>query len=126
MISHLNLGTNDLDRAENFYSELLKLFGGNQLFKSERMLFYSLGDNSAKLAINTPFDGNPASVGNGSMVALSAADREQVDAVHAKALELGGSCEGAPGERMGGAFYGAYFRDPDGNKFGVFLMPSNI
>jgi len=126
MISHLNLGTNDLARAENFYNELLKLFGGSQLFKSERMLFYSLGENSAKLAINTPYDGKPATVGNGSMVALTASSQDQVNAVYAKAMELGGSCEGAPGERMNGSFYGAYFRDPDGNKFGVFLMPSSL
>lgn len=122
MISHLNLGTNDLARAETFYNELVKLFNGAQLFKSDRMAFYSLGEGSAKLAINTPFDGKPASAGNGSMVALGATDTNQVDAVHAKALELGGTCEGAPGYRMDGTFYGAYFRDLDGNKFGIFCM----
>ncbi len=122
MISHLNLGTNDLARAEGFYSELVKLFGGAQLFKSDRMAFYSMGEGSAKIAINSPFNGQPASAGNGSMVALSASSKEQVDAVHAKALELGGTCEGAPGARMDGAFYGAYFRDLDGNKFGIFNM----
>lgn len=126
MISHFNLGTNDLARAEAFYNELLKAFDAKQLFKSERSIFYSLGDNSAKLAINTPFNGEPATHGNGSMVAFSASGKEQVDALHSAALAAGGSCDGAPGERMDGMIYAAYFRDPDGNKFGVFYAPNTI
>lgn len=70
-----------------------------------------------------PFDGQPASVGNGVMVALEARDRAQVDRIHALALAHGGSCEGMPGPRgEGGAFYGAYFRDPDGNKLNAYVM----
>jgi len=76
------------------------------------------------LAIGKPYDGQDATVGNGTMVALAADTREQVDQVYAKAIELGGADEGAPGsrgpEQMG--FYGAYFRDPDGNKLCVFKM----
>lgn len=120
MISHINLGTNDLTRAENFYSELLKPMGAQQVYKSERTVLFSLGSGDAKIAINTPFNGDPATVGNGSMVALAATDKDQVHNVHAKALELGGSCEGEPGERLDGMLYAAYFRDLDGNKFGVF------
>jgi predicted lactoylglutathione lyase len=67
------------------------------------------------------FDGDDATAGNGTMVALAAKDRAQVDAVHALALSLGGIDEGAPGPR-GDSFYGAYFRDRDGNKFNVHLM----
>lgn len=126
MISHFNLGTNDLDRAEAFYNELLQCFDAKQVFKSDRSIFYSLGDNSAKLAINIPFNGEPASVGNGNMVALSAPSKEAVAALHTKALELGGSNEGAPGDRMGGVVYAAYFRDLDGNKFGIFYAPNTI
>ena len=70
--------------------------------------------NTHKSAVRrTGIDKRPATVGNGTMVALGAASREQVDAVHAKALELGGSDEGAPGQRWPG-FYAAYFRDLDG------------
>ena len=124
MISHINLGSNNLEAAEAFYNELLALFDGKQAFKSDRTIYYTLNDGSgANLAINTPFDGEPASSGNGTMVALGAADRDQVDTVYNKALELGGSCEGEPGERLGGAMYAAYFRDLDGNKFGVFCQP---
>lgn len=126
MISHFNIGTNDLARAEAFYDQLLTLFDGKQVYKTERSIFYSLGDNSAKLSINIPFDGQPATVGNGCMVAFSASSRDQVDALHARALELGGSSEGAPGERMDGIVYAAYFRDPDGNKFGAFYAPGGI
>lgn len=68
-----------------------------------------------------PFDKRPASVGNGCMVALQAGSREQVDRVHARALGLGGSDEGAPGQRMEG-FYAAYFRVLDGNKLNACYM----
>lgn len=126
MISHFNLGTNDLDRAEAFYNELLACFDAKQVFKSDRAIYYSLGDNSAKLAINMPFDRQQASAGNGAMVALSAPSKEAVAALHAKALELGGRSEGEPGERVEGIVYAAYFRDLDGNKFGVFYAPNTL
>lgn len=121
MISHINLGTNDLARAEAFYSELLKAFDAVLAFRSERTIYYALGEKGANLAINTPFDGKPASHGNGTMVALAARDKAQVDSVYHKAIELGGSCDGKPGDRLDGALYAAYFRDPDGNKFGIFV-----
>lgn len=120
MISHFNLGTNDLARAEHFFDALFGLLNGQQAYKSERTILYAFGEHSAKVAINTPFNGEPAAAGNGNMVALAATDKAQVDAIHAKALELGGRCEGKPGGRMNDMMYAAYFRDLDGNKFGVF------
>ena len=74
------------------------------------------------LMVMKPFDGKPATVGNGSMVALSADSAEQVAEIHAKALALGGTDEGAPGPRGEGAFHCGYFRDLDGNKFNAFFM----
>jgi predicted lactoylglutathione lyase len=74
------------------------------------------------LAVCTPYDEGRASVGNGVMVALTAEAREGVDRLHAKALELGGSDEGAPGPRGDGGFYGGYFRDLDGNKLCAFCF----
>ena len=71
------------------------------------------------LAVCIPNDGKAATPGNGTMLALTAPDRATVDKVHAKAMSLGSKDEGAPGER-GNGFYGAYFRDPDGNKLCVF------
>ena len=69
----------------------------------------------------TPVDGQPATVGNGMMIGLSLSSQDQVKALHARALALGSKDEGAPGDR-GGGFYGAYFRDLDGNKIDAFCM----
>ena len=76
---------------------------------------------SPAVSIAKPFDGEPATVGNGVMIALVMDSRDKVDAVHARALELGGTDEGAPGQR-GEQFYAAYFRDLDGNKLNAFCM----
>ena len=125
MIMHFNLGTNDLERAEAFYTELLSLFEARLTIRTRTAVFYDFGDSGARLAINTPFDGKPATSGNGSMVALSARNVDQVDAVYARAMELGATSEGEPGSRRNGRIYAAYFRDPDGNKFGV-IFPTVI
>jgi len=84
-------------------------------------------DGAPGIAATMPFDGKPASVGNGTMVALEAKDRAQVQRLYDIALANGGSDEGAPGPRgepddNGLVFYAAYFRDPDGNKLNAFLM----
>ena len=68
------------------------------------------------LAVCIPHDETEANPGNGNMVAFNPGSKEMVDKLHAKALELGGSNEGDPGQRMPDVFYGGYFRDPDGNK----------
>lgn len=73
------------------------------------------------VSVIKPFDGKPATVGNGVMIALAASSKAQVDAIHRKALSLGAKDEGAPGPRMDG-FYAGYFRDPDGNKLNAFFM----
>lgn len=78
--------------------------------------FYGKALDQPFLGVCTPLDKNPATIGNGSMIALAAGNRENADKIYRKALELGGSCEGKPGVRPAG-FYCAYFRDPDGNKF---------
>ncbi|MEM1307772.1 MAG: hypothetical protein AAGG99_09615 [Pseudomonadota bacterium] len=72
------------------------------------------------LMVVTPLDGNAATVGNGTMVALACASKQDVDSVHAAALALGGTCEGAPGPRAPMGFYCGYFRDLDGNKLNAF------
>jgi predicted lactoylglutathione lyase len=86
---------------------------------------YGTSFGKPALCITRPFDGKPATAGNGSMIALVVDTRAKVDALHAKALELGGACEGKPGLRGNEgpqAFYGAYFRDLDGNKLCVFRI----
>ncbi len=126
MIGYVMLGTNDLARAKVFYDPILALFGGSVMdaYSSDKRAFYSAGAGKPMLAVTMPLDGQPATFGNGTMVALPAPTRAIVDAAHAKALELGGSDEGAPGVRGPNpdGFYGAYFRDPDGNKLCVFRI----
>ena len=124
MIGYTSVGTNDLDKAIAFYGELLSLLGAQPFFKSDRGVGWSVSQDKPMFSVLKPFNGEPATVGNGSMVALSAKDTEQVQAIHAKAIALGGQDEGAPGPR-GTGFYGAYFRDLDGNKIAVFCMASN-
>ncbi len=119
MIGYVTLGTNDLARAETFYGELLSLLGAKVLMSDDRMRFYGTGIDAPILSICTPYDGEKATVGNGTMVALAGGSREGVDALYAKAIDLGAADEGAPGDR-GNGFYGGYFRDLDGNKLVAF------
>jgi len=121
MIGYITLGTNNLEQAAEFYDELLGAFGAKRFMETERMVAWSAGEGSPNIGVCKPFDGKPASAGNGVMISLFAGAPEKVDALHAKALELGGSDEGEPGKRFG-QFYGAYFRDRDGNKLCAFCM----
>lgn len=122
MLAYTTLGTKDLARAAAFYDEVLAELGAKR-FMEEPDYYIAWGNSQegAGLGITYPFDKNPATVGNGTMVALNAASREQVDRVYAKALELGGTDEGAPGQRSS-SFYAAYFRDLDGNKLNCCYM----
>lgn len=121
MIGYTCLGTNHLEKAVAFYGELLGLLGAKPFFKSERGVGWGVSPDQPMFSVMKPFDGQAASVGNGTMVALAANSPELVQALHAKALALGGHDEGAPGPR-GTGFYGAYFRDLDGNKLAAFCM----
>jgi catechol 2,3-dioxygenase-like lactoylglutathione lyase family enzyme len=127
MRGYVTIGTNDLEKARAFYDALLGELGATRKMQFEETGFtlYGTGDRRPGIAVTRPYDGNPATVGNGNMTAIAADSRATVDRLHAKALELGGSCEGAPGLRTPegpGAFYGGYFRDLDGNKLCVFRM----
>lgn len=121
MIGYVTLGTNKFDEAAKFYDELLAVIGASRFMESDTFIAWTTGPQSPALSILRPYDGNDATVGNGVMVALTAGSPEVVDAIHAKALELGGADEGAPGSR-GGNFYAGYFRDLDGNKLNAFCM----
>ena len=120
MIGFITLGTNDLERAAKFYDALLSELGAKRASESERGVFWSAGDGTTTLAVLKPQNGEPATAGNGTMVALAASSPEQVDALHAKAMSLGAANEGDPGPRGTGTFYGGYFRDLDGNKVVFF------
>ncbi len=121
MIGYVTMGSNDRTRAGAFYDELFGLLGGKRVMvDGDRLILWSNGQGPM-LGVIRPADENKATVGNGNMVALAVGSRENVDKFHAKALALGGKDEGAPGVR-GGNFYGAYFRDLDGNKLCAFHM----
>jgi catechol 2,3-dioxygenase-like lactoylglutathione lyase family enzyme len=118
MIGYATIGTNDLDRARSFYDPVIEALGGQRTMAFDRMQFYG-GVGQTMLAVCRPADGGEATAGNGSMFGLPAASREAADAAYAAAIAAGGKCEGPPGQRMDG-FYGAYFRDLDGNKLCAF------
>lgn len=123
MIGYVTLGTNDLDRAAAFYDELLGVIGGERFMEIEgRFVAWTVEPGQPGISVTLPFDGKPATVGNGTMVALAVDDPEKVQALHAKAMELGGTDEGAPGPRGDSGFFAGYFRDPDGNKLSAFCM----
>jgi catechol 2,3-dioxygenase-like lactoylglutathione lyase family enzyme len=129
MIGYITLGTDDMARARGFYDALLGLLGAKRMmvFPDDMGGFtlYGTGMDKPGIGITRPYDGGPMHRGNGQMAALTVLERAQVDALHAKALELGGTCEGPPGvrgEEGDQAFYAAYFRDPDGNKLCAFRV----
>lgn len=119
MIGYVTLGTNDMDRAVAFYDALLAELGAGRFMETEQFVAWAVTPDQPGLSVTRPWDGNPATVGNGCMTALAADSRETVDRVYARAIELGGTCEGPAGPREGG-FYAGYFRDLDGNKLNVF------
>ena len=123
MIGYVTLGTNDLDRAAKFYDQVLAVVGAKRGMKSDRFISWTGPSGGPMLMTMKPHDGKPATVGNGVMVALAAASREQVDAVYKAAIDAGGADEGAPGER-GPGFYAGYFRDKDGNKLNAIYFGS--
>ncbi len=121
MIGYVTLGTDDIPRAAEFYDGLMNVIGAKRIFAGDNFIAWGTSMNAPGVSVITPYDGKPASVGNGTMVALVVDSPEKVHAVHAKALELGGMNEGDPGPRQGN-FYAAYFRDLDGHKLNAFCM----
>lgn len=116
------LGTNDLPAAAAFYDALLRQLGATRFNESARGISWTFGPGSTSLSLIKPENQEPATVGNGVMVALGVVNRGQVDAAHKRALELGATNEGAPGPRGDAGFYAGYFRDRDGNKLNVFCI----
>jgi catechol 2,3-dioxygenase-like lactoylglutathione lyase family enzyme len=120
MFSYVTLGTDDIDRARAFYDAALGALGIPRVagYDDARSSAWGADDPGPHLWVTRPFDGRPATPGNGTMPALLAATRAQIEAFHAAALANGGRCEGPPALRpqYGPTFFAAYVRDPDGNK----------
>lgn len=120
-MTYCTIGSNRLEEAKVFYDALLGSIGLARMFEHPSGGRVYGKDGAINFGVLGPFDGNPATVGNGSMSAFSFATRGEVDAFHARALELGGIGEGGPGIR-GVDWYFGYFRDLDGNKLCAFCM----
>ena len=121
MLGYTTIGTSDMDRATEFYDALLAEVGAKQLFGMDRIKFYGTALDQAMLAVCIPYNEEAHDHGNGNMIAIPGGSREGVDKLYAKAIELGATDEGPPGERLP-IFYGGYVRDLDGNKFFAFCM----
>ena len=116
IMSHVSVGTNDLERALAFYDPVLATLGAGRLIEHAEAVAY--GREYPEFWVNVPHDNKPATVGNGDHFAFFAHSKAEVDAFHAAALAAGGTDDGAPGPRpeYGAPFYGCYVRDLDGNK----------
>jgi len=121
MIGYTTIGSKNLDKALAFYDELLGTIGGKQLMGLDRIKFYGTGEGGAMLAICTPADECEQSCGNGQMVAIPGGSPEGADALYKKAIELGATDGGEPGDRTD-FFYGSYVYDLDGNKLCFYHM----
>jgi catechol 2,3-dioxygenase-like lactoylglutathione lyase family enzyme len=126
MFSHVTVGSRNLDVSMVFYDAVLVPLGVKR-----RVVVPDGGPAAAcwvdavrdlpRFYVYSPYDGAPATAGNGSMVAFLAPSPQAVDEAHAAGVVAGGSDAGAPGERKhyGTGYYGAYLRDPDGNKLHI-------
>ncbi len=125
MIGYVTLGTNDAGAARVFYDALLGLLGAKRMMEFDSFTMWGTGYDKPGIAVTKPYNGEAQHPGNGIMTAITVDERPMVDALHAKALELGGTCEGPPGLRGDEgptAFYAAYFRDLDGNKLCAYKL----
>ncbi len=116
MISYVTLGVSNLDDAKAFYSELFSDMGGKILLDMGRISFIGKSMAQPMLAVCVPYNEEPAHPGNGNMVSFSPGSKAGVDTLYNKAIALGATCDGAPGQRIADKFYGAYVKDKDGNK----------
>lgn len=120
MIGYVTVGTNDLEKAVSFYDALFAELSAGRFMVEDSFVAWAIAPDQPAFSVCQPFDGKPANVGNGTMIALTVDSKSKVDALYAKAMQLGATDEGPPGPRADG-FYAAYFRDLDGNKLNVFF-----
>ena len=119
MIAYTTVGANDMPRAGAFYDALFAELGATRAWGTDKFIAWRTPAGGPMFAVAAPFDGNPATFGNGVMIALAGTSTDQVDRVYAKAIELGATSEGPAGPRGTHGFYAGYFRDPDGNKLNI-------
>lgn len=121
MIGYVTLGTNNFEKAGEFYDALLGEIGARRVMEDDHIIIWSTKPGASMLSVIKPNNGEPATVGNGTMVALLVDDLATIERLHAKALALGGTDEGAPGLRGDTMSFG-YVRDLEGNKLAFYCM----
>lgn len=126
MIGYTTIGTNDFDKALDFYDQLMTFLGERRLWNSGDMAAWGISRDVPSFCVAKPFDKERACFGNGSMIAFKVNTSEEVNAAYAMAIALGASCEGEPGPRGKSGFYSGYFRDLDGNKLNVYTPASTL
>ncbi len=122
MIGYITIGVKDMAKAKAFYADLLADLGASVIMDMDRIAMIGKGMDQPMLAVCIPFNGDAPHPGNGNMFAISAGTKENVDKLYHKAISLGATCDGEPGQRMPDMFYGAYVRDPDGNKMAFYVF----
>lgn len=122
MIGYVTIGVKDIESAKKFYTELFADQGAKVLVDIGRLAMIGPSMREPKVAVCEPYDKNDPAPGNGNMIAFPAESKGAAAALHTRALSLGATDEGEPGQRMPDVFYGAYVRDPDGNKLCFFVL----
>lgn len=122
MIGYATLGVTDIEKAKKFYTDLFADRGAKIVIDMGRIAFVGAGRGQPMLAVCEPYDKQAPAPGNGTMVAFPAETKEEAEVLYHRAIELGGTDEGAPGQRIPDQFYGSYVRDPDGNKLCFFVF----
>ncbi|MBW4963456.1 VOC family protein [Sulfitobacter sp. CW3] len=120
MIGYTTVGTTDMERAKKFYCDLFDSKGAKVLVDAGRIAMIGTGRGTPMIAVCEPYNKEAPTPGNGVMVAFTAETKPEVDEIYARAIELGATCDGPPGQRVPDRFYGAYIRDHDGNKLCFF------
>ena len=122
MIGYTTIGVNDIEKAKQFYCDLFADKGASVQLDIGRLAMIGKSTSEPMVAVCEPFNQEAPTPGNGVMVAFTAETKPEVDALYEKAMALGATSEGEPGQRVPDMFYGAYVRDPDGNKLAFFVF----
>ncbi len=122
MIGYATIGVSDMERAKAFYCDLFAEKGAKVVIDAGRIAFIGTKRGEPMLAVCEPYDKGDPTPGNGAMIAFPIAEKQEADRLHARALELGGTCDGPAGQRIPDRFYGSYVRDPDGNKLCFYMF----
>lgn len=122
MIGYTTIGVNDIERAKKFYCDLFADKDAKVVIDAGRIAFIGTKRGEPMLAVCEPYDKGDPTPGNGVMIAFPVDEKPQADAMYKRALELGATCDGAPGQRIADRFYGAYVHDPDGNKLCFYMF----